>query len=235
MTLSRRSATSLVRRVLVRLREAYGPRPWKCWGKGVDVLVGTILSQNTSRANSTAGYRQLRRELRTWNAVADAPVDQVERWIRVSGLSRLKAPRIQQILRDVRRERGRIDLQFLAAMDEHEAFDYLTRFRGVGTKTANCVLLFAFGSPVFPVDTHIHRIAKRLGVISPRVSADLAHDLLKPLIAPGDRYEMHVLLIEHGRRICRAVNPKCGECVLLSVCLFGKARIQARSEAETAR
>lgn len=110
-------------------------------------------------------------------------------------------------------------------MDEQDAFDYLTRFRGVGTKTANCVLLFAFGSPVFPVDTHIHRIAKRLGVIGPRVNADLAHDLLKPMIAPDDRYEMHVLLIEHGRRICRAVNPRCGECVLLSVCPFGKNRM----------
>lgn len=223
-TLARSDAKSLLLRVLERLQKAYGPRPWKCWGKGVDVLVGTILSQNTNRANSTAGYRQLRRELRTWNAVADAPVDQVERWIRVSGLSKLKAPRIQQILREVRRERGRIDLQFLAAMDERDAFDYLTRFRGVGTKTANCVLLFAFGSPVFPVDTHIHRIAKRLGVIGPRVSADLAHDLLKPMIAPDDRYEMHVLLIEHGRRICRAVNPKCAECSLLSVCPFGKLR-----------
>ncbi len=225
MTRSQHNATRFLSVALGRLRKTYGTRSWKCWGKGVDVLVGTILSQNTSRANSTAGYRQLRRELRTWKAVADAPVEQVERWIRVSGLSNLKAPRIQQILRAIRAERGRIDLQFLAAMDEQDAFDYLTRFRGVGTKTANCVLLFAFGSPVFPVDTHIHRIAKRLGVIGPRVNADLAHDLLKPMIAPDDRYEMHVLLIEHGRRICRAVNPRCGECVLLSVCPFGKNRM----------
>jgi endonuclease-3 len=216
-----------MRVVLGRLRQAYGPRPWKCWGKGVDVLVDTILSQNTSNANSDAGYRQLRRRFRSWNQVADAPVEEVERHIRVAGLSNQKAPRIQAILRQIRADRGRIDLQHLADFDEQLAYDYLRRFNGVGPKTANCVLLFAFGMGVFPVDTHIHRIARRLKLIGPKTTAERSHDLLKPMIPPTDRYEMHVLLIEHGRRTCRAINPRCGECVLLDVCPYGQERLKA--------
>ena len=211
-------------KILWRLQKHYGQRPWKCWGKGVPVLVDTILSQNTSNANSDAGFRQLRRRFRSWHQVADAPVGEVERHIRVSGLSNLKAPRIQSILRAIREDRGKIDLQFLAEMDEQSAQEYLMKFKGVGPKTANCVLLFAFGKPLFPVDTHIHRIARRLGLIPARASAERAHELLKPMIAPKDRYEMHVLLIEHGRKTCKAINPKCEECVLLDRCPFGKLR-----------
>src|SRR5215207_4544197 len=112
------------KRVLALLRRAYGPRPWKCWGDGVSVLVDTILSQNTSAPNSDAGYRQLRRRFRSWKQVADAPVEEVERHIRVSGLSNQKAPRIQAILRQIRKQRGKIDLQHLAVMDEDAALDY---------------------------------------------------------------------------------------------------------------
>jgi endonuclease-3 len=156
--------------------------------------------------------------------VADAPVDEVERHIRVSGLSRQKAPRIQAILRQIKSDRGKIDLQFLKETDEQAAYEYLTKFKGVGPKTANCVMLFAFGHPVFPVDTHIHRIARRLKLIGPRATAEQAHDLLKPMIPPRDRYEMHVLLIEHGRKTCRAINPRCGECVLLEMCPYGRQK-----------
>src|SRR5947208_8680152 len=105
------NAKRKMKSILRRLTREYGPRPWKCWGKGVDVLVDTILSQNTSDANSTAGFRQLRRRFRSWNQVADAPVDEVERHIRVSGLSKQKAPRIVAILRQIKSDRGRIDLQ----------------------------------------------------------------------------------------------------------------------------
>jgi endonuclease-3 len=207
-----------MRRIHRRLVRAYGPRPLKCHGKGVDVLVGTILSLNTSNANSSAGYRQLRRRFSSWNQVMIAPVEAVERAIRVSGLSKQKAPRIQAILRRIKADRGRIDLQFLAELDAQEALDYVTAFDGVGPKTANCVLLFAFGMGVFPVDTHIHRIARRLALIGPRDTAARAHDLLKPMIAPHARYEMHVLLIVHCRQTCRAINPRCERCVLLDLC-----------------
>jgi endonuclease III len=219
-----RQNPATMRRILPLLRRAYGPRPPECWGDGVSVLVDTILSQNTSAANSDAGYRQLRRRFRSWNQVADAPVEEVERHIRVSGLSNQKAPRIQAILRRIRDERGRIDLQFLRDLPDDKAYAYLRAFPGVGPKTACCTLLFAFNKALFPVDTHIHRIARRLGLVGPRATADQAHDLLTPRIAPQDRYETHVLLIEHGRKTCRAINPRCSECALLKLCPYGRQR-----------
>ena len=217
-----------MKRVLKSLVKAYGPRDYRCWGKAVDVLVDTILSQNTSNTNSDAGFKRLRRRFRSWNQVAAAPVEEVEQCIRISGLSRIKAPRIQQILRQIKAVHGKMDLQFLADRDPQDACDYLTKFKGVGPKTANCVLLFAFGHSVFPVDTHIHRIARRLGWIGPRTTAEQAHDILKPLIAPKDRYEMHVLLIAHGRKTCKAINPRCEECVLLRQCPFGKSKLRQK-------
>jgi endonuclease-3 len=216
--------------ILRRLQKHYGRKPWKCWGKGLDVLVETILSQNTSNKNSWAGYRQLRRRFPSWTQVANAPTEEVERHIRVSGLSNQKAPRIQSILRSIRADHGKMDLQFLADDDEQKAYEYLTNFKGIGPKTANCVLLFAFGKPLFPVDTHIHRIARRLRLIPSRATAEQAHDLLKPMIAPKDRYEMHVLLIEHGRKTCKAINPRCDDCVLLDLCPFGKQRVNSSEE-----
>jgi endonuclease-3 len=193
------------------------------------VLVDTILSQNTSAANSDAGFRQLRRRFRSWNRVADAPVEEVERHIRVSGLSNQKAPRIQSILRTIRDQRGTIDLQFLKEMPDEEAYAYLRSFPGVGPKTAACTLLFAFNKALFPVDTHIHRIARRLGLVGPKATAEQTHDLLTPRIEPKDRYELHVLLIEHGRKTCKAINPRCDACVLLKTCPFGQQRTDSRS------
>jgi endonuclease III len=205
-------------KILRRLEKCHGRPEWKRWGGGVSVLVGTILSQNTSAANSTAGYRQLRRALPRWEQVAAAPVEHVERCIRVSGLSRLKAPRIQQILRQLRREHGRITLEHLAGMDPRRAYEYLRSFPGVGPKTANCVLLFSFHMPVFPVDTHIERIARRLGLVEQDASAEQVQDQLTPHIAPEDRYAMHILLIAHGRQTCRARRPLCDDCVLADLC-----------------
>lgn len=211
-------------RLLDLLRKAYGPRPWQHWGKGVEVLVETILSQNTSAANSLAGYKRLRRRFRTWNQVAYGPEAEVEKAIRISGLSRIKAPRIQTILRQIHDDRGKIDLEFLKDLEPQAAFDYLLKFDGVGPKTANCVLLFSFGMELFPVDTHIHRIAQRLALIGPRTTAEQSHDLLTPMIAPENRYETHVLLIEHGRKTCRARSPLCDQCTLRELCAYGQAR-----------
>jgi len=211
------------------LTRTYGQRRYRCWGRGVDVLVDTILSQNTTAANAQAGYRRLKRRFRTWNQVMIAPVDQIERCIRVSGLSRIKAPRIQQILRQIKAERGKIDLQFLADIDEYQGYQYLMRFKGVGPKTAACTLLFAFGKAVFPVDTHIYRIALRLGLIRPGTSVSAAQEQLTGMIPAQQRYAMHVLLIEHGRRICHARRPRCGQCLLIQLCDYGRRRGDAAS------
>lgn len=198
----------------------------------MDVLVETILSQNTSNANSAAGYRQLRRRFKSWNQVADAPVEDIERHIRVSGLSKQKAPRIRAILSQIKADRGKIDLQHLEDLNEEAAYDYLRRFPGVGPKTAHCTLLFSFGMAMFPVDTHIHRIAVRLGLVPSKDSAERTAELMKPLIAPKDRYEMHVLLIEHGRKTCRAIDPRCESCPLLRMCPTGHARVTEKTANE---
>ncbi len=191
----------------------------------MDTLIGTILSQNTSDANSSAGFRRLKGRFGTWDAVADAPAAAIERAIRVSGLSRRKAPRIRRILRDIRAERGRISLAFLSRRPSEEAYAYLVRFAGVGPKTALCVLLFGFGMPVFPVDTHIYRIATRLELLDASTPPERAHEVLTSMIAPGDRYALHVLLIAHGRQTCRARSPRCRECCLLALCPYGRRRV----------
>ena len=204
--------------VLDRLADDYGlPDVWRS-ESGVDALVATILSQNTSRANSSAGFDRLKARLATWEQVADARVDAIERCIRVSGLSRITAPRIRAILRQIRAERGLIDLEHLADLPSGEAYRYLMAFDGVGPKTAWCTLLFGFGRDVFPVDTHIHRIARRLDWIGEKATAEQAHDLLGPHVPPGRGYDLHVLLIRHGRTTCRARNPRCQVCSLTDVC-----------------
>jgi endonuclease-3 len=222
-------------RILKRLEGVYGPRPLRRWGKAVPVLVETILSQNTSNRNSAAGFRILRRTFKTWDDVADAPVEEVERAIRISGLSNIKAPRIQAILRQIREAHGTIDLEFLKRSTPAEAMAYLRAFTGVGPKTANCVLLFSFGMPLFPVDTHIHRLAIRLGLIPAKATAEQAHDLLSEVIRPDERYPLHVLLIEHGRKVCKPRNPRCEECVLLKLCPTGRARIDHGNLGKTAK
>ena len=179
-----------LRTVLRRLRRTYGKREWDGPREPVGVLVGTILSQNTNGANSSAGYERLRGEFPSWEQVADAPVRSIARCIRVSGLSRIKAPRIRSILRQIRDERGRVSLAFLRRRDPQEAYEYLLRFDGVGPKTALCVLMFPFGMHVFPVDTHIHRIASRLSLLPEKATAERAHQLLAPLIAPKDRLQL---------------------------------------------
>ena len=220
--MSARTARSRIARILRRLQAVYGRPPRRRDGKAVDVLVATILSQNTSAANSSAGFGQLKRRFRSWDRAADAPVGQIERCIRVSGLGRIKAPRIRRILRQIRADRGRIDLEFLARWPPAEASRYLRHFQGVGPKTALCVLMFSFGMDVFPVDTHVHRLATRLGLIEAEATAEKAHRLLAALIDPGDRYAMHMLLIAHGRRVCRARRPQCGRCTLRGLCRDGQ-------------
>ncbi len=204
--------------VLQRLRDCYGPPEPDPPGDGVDCLVATILSQNTSRANSKAGFRRLKQTFPDWNQVADADLARIQQCIQVSGLAKTKAPRIRKILRTLRNRLGQIDLQFLAEMPDDQARDYLLAFEGIGPKTACCILLFAFGKDIFPVDTHIHRIARRLGWIEAKVSAEKTHDLLAAHIAPGDSYDLHVLLIQHGRQTCKARSPRCRLCPLRPLC-----------------
>ncbi|HLB28438.1 MAG TPA: hypothetical protein VJK47_04415, partial [Dehalococcoidales bacterium] len=162
----------------------YGARACEPTGSPLDVLVETILSQNTSDVNSGRAFKSLRIAFPTWEAVAAAPADEIASSIRVGGLDKIKAARIKQALAEIRRMRGSLELVFLADIPLDEARDWLRQLPGVGAKTANCVLLFAFCKPALPVDTHIFRVSKRLGFIDARASVDKAHLVLESKVPP---------------------------------------------------
>lgn len=208
-----------------RLRSAHGPvEPWDKLSP-LDELIATVLSQNTSNANSDAAFARLKRRFSTWEAVRTAKTRSIAATIRVAGLSRLKAPRIKAILDRLHRERGELSLEFLRDMPDDEGLAWLRRLKGVGPKTAACVLLFAFGKPILPVNTQVHRVARRLGLIGPRVSAERAHELLALVVPRKLVLDFHVLLIRHGRKICLPRKPRCTECPLLDACPEGQRRL----------
>lgn len=208
----------LIRLVLRRLEKAYGKRPWRTSGRPLDILIGTILSQNTNDRNSDAAMDRLCQALPDWNAAADAALWQIAGAIRPAGLHRQKAAHIRTILRRLRQERGTADLGFIRRWPTRRIQDYLLALPGVGPKTAACVLLFSLRRPVLPVDTHIHRVSRRLGLIGPTTSAEKAHELLAAMVPPDKVYAFHVLMIAHGRRICHAQRPEHTACVLRDVC-----------------
>jgi endonuclease-3 len=215
-----------VRTILERLRAAYGKPVERTHSAPVDELILTVLSQNTNDRNRDVAYARLRARFDSWDAVRDAPEIEVEDAIRPGGLAPTKAVRIQQILRALDGD----DLSILATEPLAEARERLCALPGVGRKTAACVLMFSFGRPDIPVDTHVYRVGTRLGLFRPGASLEEAHDELLRLVDPADAYEFHVSLIRHGRRTCTARNPRCDECPLLSVCPYGRAlRASARA------
>jgi endonuclease-3 len=161
---------------------------------------------------------RLCRTLPDWNRAADASLSTIAAAIKPAGLHRQKARSIRAILRHIRDERGRITLDFLRRWPTDRIKEYLLALSGVGPKTAACVLLFSLRRPVLPVDTHVHRVTRRLGLIGPRITAEQAHDVLAAVVPPRKVYAFHVLLIEHGRKVCHARRPECGECVLYDIC-----------------
>jgi endonuclease III len=220
-----------LRSIRDRLRSHYG-RPRNLPHRSpLDELVLTILSQNTNDRNRDVAYARLRERFPSWEAVAHAPVDAIEEAIRPGGISKVKSERIQQILRVVERESGGLQLDWLADAPRERALDFLEALPGVGRKTAACVLLFSYDRPELPVDTHVYRVASRLGLIRPKASFQEAHETLLGLADPDDVYELHVNLIRHGRRLCRPARPLCEQCPLLSLCPYGKKLRLARSAA----
>jgi endonuclease III len=192
-------------------------------------LIGTILSQHTSDINSERAYQQLIAAFPTWEEVRDAPTHAVADAIRTGGLANIKAPRIQDALLTLtERQREQGSTQSLSDFlhDEltkrtsEEAWQYLRSIQGVGPKTAACVLMFNLNRPVMPIDTHVFRVSKRLGLIGPKVNADRAHNVFAGSVPPDWVYPLHVNLIRHGRQVCHAQRPNCGECTLYSQCAY---------------
>ena len=204
--------------VMDALSPEYGPFRWEPRYDPASELVYTILSQHTSDINSERAFNNLMETFESLEAIAAADVADIEKAIRRAGLFRVKAPRIKQVLNEVLDEVGSFDLSFLAQMPLDEAKDWLKRFNGIGPKTAAIILCFSLGLPAMPVDTHIFRVARRLGLIGPKVSADQAHDILEPMVAPEDVFAFHLYLINHGRKVCKAIRPRCDSCVLAERC-----------------
>ncbi len=201
-------------------------------------LVGTILSQHTSDINSERAYQNLVTAFPTWEGVRDAPTYQVAEAIRRGGLANIKAPRIQDALHTLTEwqaadgSTGSLSAyvgDVLNRYEPEEAWRYLRSIPGVGPKTAACVLMFNMGRPVMPVDTHVHRVSRRLGLIGPKVSADQAHEIFAKITPPEWVYPLHVNLIRHGRQVCHAQRPDCLHCPLYTECAYagsGEEHIQ---------
>jgi len=204
-----------------RLGKVYGMPEWhpELDPDPVGTLVNTILSQNTNDRNRDVAYNRLRQRFPTWEAVRDAPAEQIIDAVRPAGLAPTKGPRVQEALRAIAERQGEISLEFLRDQPLEEARRWLLSLHGVGPKTAAIVLLFAIGRPAFPVDTHVHRVTKRLGLIPKSTSREKAHELLEELVPESLYYPFHLNVIRHGRTVCVARTPKCEACVLREICI----------------
>lgn len=200
-----------------RLMEHWGMPDWNTLPP-VDELVNTIISQNTNDRNRDIAFARLKQAFPDWDAVRDAPVEQVIECIRCAGLANQKAPRMQKVLRAVSETAPDYDLSFLKEMSPEEARGWLTQFEGVGLKTASIVMVFSLGMPAFPVDTHIYRITGRLGLRPEKMDVNQTHLLMLELFDPSVYGPAHINLILLGRRLCDARKPKCGECFLSDIC-----------------
>ncbi len=211
------------------LEQAYGPKPFHRH-EPLQTLVVTILSQNTNDVNRDRAYDELRRRFPTWEAVRDAHLEQVIDAIRVAGLANHKAPHIQTALQTIAERPAGSRWTSSRDMPMDDARRWLMSIKGVGPKTAAIVLCFGFGRPAFPVDTHVHRVTGRLGLIGPKVGREQAHVILEALV-PGDMcFEFHINLIEHGRHVCKAPRPLCTVCNLREYCDYYRAVASHRGE-----
>ncbi len=202
------------------LTGAYGEPQLKPQQEPLGELVQTILSQNTADINTARAYAELRRRFPSWYDMMHASVDEIADAIRIGGLAHIKAPRIKAILEQLYAERGSLDLSYLADMPVDEVRRHLTRFHGVGNKTAACVLLFALHMPALPVDTHVLRVSQRLGLVAPKATADQTQAWLEAKLDPARYYPFHLNMIHHGRVCCLARNPRCSSCPLAARCRF---------------
>lgn len=189
-------------------------------GIPVDCLIATILSQATNDTLSSRAFQGLKEAFADWDEALCADRSCVEQAIKPGGLYREKAAVINEVLCKMRDDFGEVTLDPLCDMSDEDAFNYLVSLRGVGPKTAACVLAFGLGRPAFPVDTHVLRLARRIGLVPPTASAVKAQRILEDLTPSHLKMPLHITLIEHGRKICHARNPKCRNCPLMNRCDF---------------
>ncbi|MCK4403902.1 MAG: endonuclease III [candidate division Zixibacteria bacterium] len=210
-----------IKNLSLKLGKLYGRKRWKVHANPLSELIATILSQNTSDHNSHRAYFNLRSKFTTWDDVRKANKRSVAGAIRSGGLADIKAKRIKDILNQIYEENRNLDLSFLKRWRTDRIKAYLRSFKGVGEKTVACVLLFSLRRPAMPVDTHVLRVSKRLGLVPQKADAKKAEVILEKLVPENLIYQFHLNLIEHGRNICKATNPWCESCVLLENCDYG--------------
>lgn len=209
-----------IRVILSRLNRAYGKPKVFPRSDPIDEVIRTVLSQNTNDKNSLAAFAVLKKAFANWDKVLAAPVSKIAHLIRHAGLSNIKARRIKDILKEINRREGGITLKRLGKMSTNGALEYLRSLKGVGPKTAACVMLFSFRKPVMPVDTHIFRVTKRLDLIGEETGIEYAHEIFDNIVPNNLKFNFHLGIIEHGRKTCKAETPHCGSCVLYTLCRF---------------
>ncbi len=208
------------------LEELFGIPSWDGTEDVLECLILTILSQNTTDVSRDKGYVKLREKYPTWEDVLDAEVNAIEESIKIVGLGNQKSVTIKNFLSWLKAEYGKLSLEFIHDMETQDALDFLIQHKGIGIKTASVTLSFACGREVFPVDTHILRISKRLGLIPQNCSAEKAHYELPAIIPKGKSYPFHMNLIYFGRQICNARKPLCEQCPLTQQCLYYKENMK---------
>jgi endonuclease-3 len=211
--------------IIQNLERAYGVPVNRRASSPLDMLIKIILSQATSDTNSHRTFAALKRRFPTWDKALRARTSTIADTIRSGGLANQKAEVIKSVLRQIKEEHGTLDLNFLHDFDAREATRYLSQFRGIGPKTVACTLLFACRKEVFPLDTHIFRILRRIGLIPQKCTDARAHEIMNSIVPEGKFYSFHVNLIHHGRTLCRPRDPVCERCPVVEYCDYGQNRI----------
>jgi endonuclease-3 len=215
-----------IKYIIQNLERAYGvPENERGGSDPLDMLVSVILSQATSDTNSRRTFAELKRRYPTWDVALGARESSIAAAIKSGGLANQKARVIKKLLKQIKELHGSLDLSFVEEMSNEDAVRYLSQFRGVGPKTVACTLLFACGKEVFPLDTHIFRVLRRVGLVPEKCSDARAHEMLNRVVPAGKFYSFHVNLIRHGRKICRPRDPLCERCPIVEYCDHGRGRI----------
>jgi endonuclease-3 len=214
-----------VRYIIQNLERTYGVPSNERASDPLDMLIKIILSQATSDTNSHRTFAALKKRFPTWDAALRARTETLAETIRSGGLANQKAAVIKDVLRQIKKERGALDLAFLHKLSPEEAVNYLSQFRGIGPKTIACTLLFACRKEVFPLDTHIFRILRRVGLVPQKCTDRRAHEIMNAIVPHGKFYSFHVNLIRHGRTLCRPRDPLCERCPIVEYCDYGQERV----------
>jgi len=193
------------------------PKPGK--SDPLDVLIATMLSQNTTDKTSFRAFENLKKNFRSWEEVMTAPLVKIRSAIKVCGLANQKSKSIKKMLKEMKSKYGKLNLDFIRDLSDDKIYEELLQYDGVGIKTVSCVLAFGLGRDVFPVDTHVHRVSNRLGIAKSK-TPDKTFEQLRNVIPRGKKFLLHTLLIKFGRKICKAQNPFCSKCRLYDICEF---------------